>query len=176
VAVVSALILAPLLVLGGVALLGNAGDTKSGSAGSTSTTTRRSTVTTATSRPTTTSIPTTTAVPTGVPPASPRTTPWYILATGDCLPTLPPDGAHMVPVVNCSQAHVAEVVGRATSMNADPAQVCTNSFQSFAGGSPEAKGAQISWLEALDPLSSITIICLAEPIGGGTMTGSFRNL
>ena len=88
-----------------------------------------------------------------------------------------PDGEfETVPVDDCAIPHAAEFVGRSLAP-ADALTACTNLFRSYTGTPLEGSGYSVFWIESASdsPMASSQVVCLAEPTGGGTTTGSLKS-
>lgn len=132
----------------------------------TETTIRRTTSTTTTAVPSTTSAPST----------GTQTKRALALNPGDCVVSIPDGEFETVPVDDCSVPHAAEFVGRSLAPS-DAHTACTNLFRSYTGTSLDGSGYSVFWIEAASdgPMASTQVVCLAEPAGGGTMTGSLKS-
>ncbi|WP_231976727.1 septum formation family protein [Mycobacterium sp. E740] len=137
--------------------------------------------TSSSTKPSTPSAATTPPPPPKAAVAAPEN--WFDLEVGDCLTAVPQIdlGEVTAPVVDCAEAHRAEVYRRAPlEVNAATADVadktCADAIGPYTGGGRYAVTYLIDSNQdrtADNPLPS-TVICLLQSADGSALTGSAR--
>lgn len=121
-------------------------------------------------------------------PVGPETHKWVDLKVGDCIAGIPAVdlGAVAVSIVDCADAHAAEVYLRApVEVNAAITDVanreCVSGFADYTGRSVEGSPYAVTYLidsnqdrTANNPLPS-TVICLLQSTSGRPLTGPARS-
>jgi hypothetical protein len=120
-------------------------------------------------------------------PLGPETHKWVDLQVGDCIAEVPAVdlGAVAVSLVDCADAHAAEVYLRAP-VEVDAAitdvanRACAAGFSDYTGRSVEGSPYAVTYLidsnqdrTANNPLPS-TVICLLQSTSGRPLTGPAR--